>query len=118
VPALAQMLARSFFDDPLAAWAWRPDRLRAKAFERFQLVRLRQLLADDEVWISDDLMSAALWAPPRRWRVSVPETMRFTRAFAHPQLLCSSSATATASAPMSSHPRSATSTSMRARAFA
>lgn len=87
VPALAQMLARSFFDDPLATWAWRPDRLRLKAFERFQRVRLAQLLADDEVWISDDLMSAALWAPPRRWRVSIPETASFTRAFAHPQLL-------------------------------
>ena len=87
VPALARMLARAFFDDPVASWAWRPDRLRENAFERFQLIRLQQLLDDDEVWTTDELTSAALWAPPRRWRISVPETMRFTRAFAHPQLL-------------------------------
>ena len=86
VPALARMLARSFFDDPVAAWAWRPDRLREKAFERFQLVRLQQLLDDDEVWTTDDLTAAALWAPPRRWRITALQTAQFTRAFAHPRL--------------------------------
>lgn len=86
-PTLARMLARAFFDDPVASWAWRPDRLRQKAFERFQLIRLHQLLGDDEVWMTDDLTSAALWAPPRRWRISTRETMQFARAFAHPRLL-------------------------------
>ncbi|MGO9761975.1 MAG: GNAT family N-acetyltransferase [Solirubrobacteraceae bacterium] len=87
VPALARMLARAFLDDPVATWAWRPDHLREKAFERFQLVRLRQLLADDEVWTTADLSAAALWAPPRRWRITWRDTAQFGRAFVHPRLL-------------------------------
>ncbi len=87
VSALARMLARAFFDDPVASWAWRADALREKAFERFQVVRLRQLLGDEEVWTTADLSAAALWAPPRRWRQTWRETAQFTRAFAHPRLL-------------------------------
>lgn len=86
VPALARMLARAFFDDPVAGWAWRPDALRERAFERFQVIRLRQLLRDEEVWTTADLSAAALWAPPRRWIVGWRETMQFGRAFAHPRL--------------------------------
>jgi GNAT superfamily N-acetyltransferase len=81
------MLARAFFDDPVASWAWRPDALRVKAFERFQAVRLRQLLVDEEVWTTADCACAALWAPPRRWRKTLREEAQQIHAFAHPRLL-------------------------------
>jgi GNAT superfamily N-acetyltransferase len=86
VPALARMLARAFLDDPVASWAWRPDRLRLGALERFQAVRLRQLLAGEEVWTNDELTCAALWAPPGRWHSSLRETAELVPSFLHPRL--------------------------------
>lgn len=86
VPALAAMLARAFFDDPVASWAWRPDRLRLRALERFQAERLRQLLPGEEVWTNDELTCAAMWAPPGRWHSSLRETAALVPAFGHPLL--------------------------------
>ncbi|HEV3048400.1 MAG TPA: GNAT family N-acetyltransferase [Solirubrobacteraceae bacterium] len=87
VPALAAMLARAFFDDPVASWAWRPDGLRPKALERFQAIRLRQLLGGEEVWASADLRSAALWAPPGARRTSLREVAALAPCFSRPRLL-------------------------------
>lgn len=86
VPALARMLARAFTDDPVASWAWRRDALRPAALERFQAIRLRQLLAEEEVWTAEDHTCAALWAPPGRWRSSLAETAALVPCFAHPLL--------------------------------
>jgi ribosomal protein S18 acetylase RimI-like enzyme len=86
VGALAGALARAFLDDPVASWAWRPDRLRLTALRRFQATRLRQLLVDEEVWTTSDLSAAALWAPPRRWRSSLREVAALGPAFMHPRL--------------------------------
>jgi ribosomal protein S18 acetylase RimI-like enzyme len=64
VPALGKMLARAFWDDPVACWACKPERLRPAMLERFHSARLRQLLAHEAVWTTDALSSAALWASP------------------------------------------------------
>jgi GNAT superfamily N-acetyltransferase len=87
VPALAAMLARAFLDDPVASWAWRPESLRLGALERFQGTRLRQLIVTDEVWTTEDLTCAALWAPPGHWRSTLRETAALLPAFLHPRLL-------------------------------
>jgi ribosomal protein S18 acetylase RimI-like enzyme len=86
VPALARMLARAFLDDPVARWAWRPEALRARALERFQEIRLRQVMVDDEVWMTDDHSCAALWAPPERWKTTLLQDATLARCFAHPRL--------------------------------
>jgi ribosomal protein S18 acetylase RimI-like enzyme len=86
VPALAQMLMRAFFDDPVAAWACPSDVLRPSSLECFQAIRLRQLLAHDEVWTTDDLRCAALWAPPGRWKSTLREDAALVRIFNHPRL--------------------------------
>jgi GNAT superfamily N-acetyltransferase len=80
------MLARAFMDDPVAEWAFPQQHLREKALARFQELRLRQLLRDDEVWTSAEHTSAALWAPPGRWRTTLAEDLVFLRCFAHPRL--------------------------------
>lgn len=87
MPELARMLARAFLDDPVASWAWKPDAMREKALERFQAVRLRQLIAGDEVWTNDELSCAALWAPPGQWHMSLRETAMLVPCFRHPRLL-------------------------------
>jgi ribosomal protein S18 acetylase RimI-like enzyme len=87
VPQLARMLARAFLDDPVASWAFPPSAVRPAALERFQAIRLRQLLGDEEVWTAKDLTSAALWAPPGRWKTTLRQDAELVRCFAHPRLL-------------------------------
>jgi ribosomal protein S18 acetylase RimI-like enzyme len=86
LPVLAAMLARAFLDDPVARWAWRPERLRLKALERFHGTRLRQRLVDDEVWMTEASECAAMWAPPKRWRTTAREDVELLRPFLHPRL--------------------------------
>jgi ribosomal protein S18 acetylase RimI-like enzyme len=86
VPELARMLARAFDDDPVAAWAFPSGRLRPAALERFQELRLRQLLQEEEVWTSAELTCAALWAPPGRWQTTLAQDAVFLQCFAHPRL--------------------------------
>jgi ribosomal protein S18 acetylase RimI-like enzyme len=87
VPALAQMLARAFLDDPVAEWSCRPDSLRAGVLEHFNGARLRHLLPHHEVWTTPELASAALWAPPLQWRTTPRQDLELARAVLHPRLL-------------------------------
>jgi ribosomal protein S18 acetylase RimI-like enzyme len=87
VGAVARMLSRAFVDDPVATWAWRPEGLRPAALERFHAIRVRQLLDEQEVWTTGELSCAAVWAPPRRWRMTLRETAALAPCFAHPRLL-------------------------------
>ena len=87
VPALAAMLSRAFFDDPVAIWACRQDRLRPAMLERFHGARLRQLVGENEVWTVPGSASAALWAPPERWRTTVREDLVLMRSLLHPRLI-------------------------------
>jgi len=87
IDVLARTLARAFFDDPVARWAWRPDGQRLRALERFQATRARQLLDGEGVWTTDDLTCAALWARPGHWRSSLREEAALAPCFAHPRLL-------------------------------
>jgi ribosomal protein S18 acetylase RimI-like enzyme len=87
VPGLAAMLARAFIDDPVAEWSCRPDSLRRSVLERFYTTRTGQLLADDEVWVTGEQTSAALWAPPKRWKLTALQDARLSGALLHPRLL-------------------------------
>ncbi len=86
LPALTQVLARAFMDDPVAEWSCPSVRLRPRVLEGFQGARLGQLIAHEEVWTSDDLACAALWAPPKRWRTTVREDLALARCLARPRL--------------------------------
>ncbi len=87
VPALARMLARSFDDDPVARWSCRAAALRPATLERFHGARLRQLIRYDAVWTTPDLDSAAVWAPPDRWRTTARDDLALARSLLRPRLL-------------------------------
>jgi ribosomal protein S18 acetylase RimI-like enzyme len=87
VPALAQMLARAFLDDPVAIWSCKPNALRPVVLERFHATRLHQLLAHQEVWTTPELSSAALWAPPGRWRTTPRQDAALARCLLHHRLI-------------------------------
>ena len=87
VPALGQMLARAFFDDPVATWSCRPDGLRPDVLVRFNSARLRHLLPEGEVWTAPDCSSAALWAPPQSWKTTPGQDLELLRGILHPRLL-------------------------------
>lgn len=84
---LARTLARAFHDDPVSCWACPPARQRPRLLERFYTVRLRQLLAEDEVWTVATHDAAALWAPPERWRTTLRQDLALTRGMLAPRLL-------------------------------
>lgn len=87
MPALARMLARAFIDDPIAVWATRPDDLRPRVLKRLFGMRLRQLHGRGEVWTTEDLSSAAVWAAPGRWHTTVREDVAYASCLLHPRLV-------------------------------
>jgi ribosomal protein S18 acetylase RimI-like enzyme len=86
LPALTQVLARAFLDDPVACWSCPPERLRPGVLEGFHGGRLHQLLAHREVWTSGERSCAALWAPPGRWRTTWREDLTLIGRVARPRL--------------------------------
>ncbi len=86
-PALALMLARAFHDDPIATWACAVETARPRMLERFHGARLRQLLVHDEVWMTTQRESTAVWAPPRSWKTTVREDLEIARCLLHPRLV-------------------------------
>jgi ribosomal protein S18 acetylase RimI-like enzyme len=87
VPALARMLARAFLDDPVSTWACPREGLRPAVLERFNAARVRHLLDEQEVWTTPELSSAALWAPPGRWKTTPRQDAELARGILHPRLL-------------------------------
>lgn len=74
-------------DDPVARWACAPDGLRPAMLERFHATRMRQLLGCEEVWTTPELTCAALWAPPKRWKLTTIQDAALARGLLHPRLL-------------------------------
>jgi ribosomal protein S18 acetylase RimI-like enzyme len=87
LPALARMLARAYSEDPVAIWACAADGLRPKMLERLYSARLRQMLAHEEVWITPELTSAAVWLPPGRRKATPRQQLALARCVLHPRLL-------------------------------
>lgn len=82
LPILSSALARAFFDDPVARWACPYDRRRTAVLERVFATRMRQLVGHHEIWTSSRLASAAVWAPPERWKTTARDDMALAMAMA------------------------------------
>jgi GNAT superfamily N-acetyltransferase len=73
--ALAAMLARAFYDDPVTSWFYPDARRRMRHAGRFFAIRLRQLADQRLLYTTPELSGAALWAGPGRWREDLRESL-------------------------------------------
>jgi ribosomal protein S18 acetylase RimI-like enzyme len=74
-PALAAMLARAFYDDPITSWFYPDAARRMKHARRFFGIRLRQLAEQDLIYTTTELSGAALWTLPGRWREDLRQSL-------------------------------------------
>lgn len=87
LPALGEMLARAFADDPVAAWSSPRDAPRKRMLERFHTARTRHFLPHGEVWMTQGGESAAVWAPPEAWKTTLRQDLELTACMLSPRLL-------------------------------
>jgi ribosomal protein S18 acetylase RimI-like enzyme len=86
-PELARMLARAFHEDPVAAWACRPDGVRPRVLERLFGLRLRDIHPRGEIWTDDGLQSVAAWNAPDQWHTTPRQDVAYATSLLHPRLL-------------------------------
>jgi len=87
VPALTQMLARAYFDDPVAVWACAAEGLRPRMLAGLYGTRLGQLMGRGEVWTTSERTSAAVWVSPGRRKATLLQQLALGRCLTHPRLL-------------------------------
>jgi ribosomal protein S18 acetylase RimI-like enzyme len=68
IPAMADMLARAFHDDPIVNWVFEDESSRPKYTRRFFAGRARVLIGQREIYTIDGTTAAAMWARPGEWR--------------------------------------------------
>jgi ribosomal protein S18 acetylase RimI-like enzyme len=68
IPAMADMLARAFHEDPIVDWVFQDEGRRAKYASRFFAGRARVLIGQREIYTVDGVAAAAMWARPDEWR--------------------------------------------------
>src|SRR4051812_42099197 len=81
VDRLSTALASAFDDDPVFGFLF-PQTDRAKTYKAFFSRELaKHYLRYDEVWTTDSLNGAALWAPPDKWRQNNLDTIKALPSF-------------------------------------
>lgn len=77
VPVASRVLARAFHRDPLISWILPDDARRERSMPHgFETMIKGVYLPKDQIYVTADLSSAALWAPPGKWRVPASVQMR------------------------------------------
>jgi ribosomal protein S18 acetylase RimI-like enzyme len=70
VAALAEMLGRAFFDDPIATWVEPDDGRRERGLRRGFALGLRAVwFRQEETYAIDPAAGAAIWMRPGGWRM-------------------------------------------------
>ncbi len=75
VPAIVTMLARAFAGDPFVRWIVRPGGSDPELRSYMSLALERMTLPHGAVYTTDDRLSAALWAPPGAWDLSIGQQL-------------------------------------------
>jgi GNAT superfamily N-acetyltransferase len=76
--ALAHVLARSFFDDPLMMYLLPDDRTRLARIVHLYRAELWSTRRRGRVLTTTDLGGAALWLPPKQWKIPTADVIRQT----------------------------------------
>lgn len=77
VDAIAQLIARAFDDDPFWRWMLPAKNFRDRQLRLVKLELHHLYLGNDEVWVTDgEILGAAMWAPPRKWKQPTGEMVR------------------------------------------
>jgi ribosomal protein S18 acetylase RimI-like enzyme len=76
IPVVADMLVRSFDDDPVSNFMFAGDRRRRRGLRSFFVSQLRgHYLPFGHIYVADDGAGAAIWGPPERPRDGVRELL-------------------------------------------
>ncbi len=68
IPAMSQMLARAFHEDPIVNFVFQDELSRPKYTRRFFAGRARVLIGQREIYVVENAAAAAMWARPDEWR--------------------------------------------------
>lgn len=80
LPAIVAMLVRAFDDDPVATYMFPGSRRRQLGLHSFFTSQLRrQYLPRGNVYVTEDLNGAALWAPPGKERTLGSEALQLSQ---------------------------------------
>jgi GNAT superfamily N-acetyltransferase len=75
--AMAGVLARAFFDDPVFTWVLRGDIRRLKVLRRgFELFLRRVWMAEEQTYTTAGVAGVTVWEPPGQWKHGVVEQLR------------------------------------------
>lgn len=75
--AMAGVLARAFFDDPVFTWVLRGDMRRMKILRRgFELFLRRVWMAGEQTFTTAGAAGVAVWEPPGQWKHGAVEQLR------------------------------------------
>ncbi len=64
VPALSNVLAEAFFDDPVLRWCYPDSARRREILPRFFELVVRANLGHGEIYTTDGVIAGAVWLPP------------------------------------------------------
>jgi GNAT superfamily N-acetyltransferase len=80
---VSRILAQAFYDDPLMGWMMPRDATRLRRLERvFALASRRIWLPQDECFVPEPLIGAAMWMPPDTLKLSPLAQLRMLPAWA------------------------------------
>ena len=75
--ALAAILGRAFYDDPVMRWVIIDDRRRGELLQRSFGLYLRKLwLKQDECYTTGSSVGAIVWERPGQWKVGILDQLR------------------------------------------
>lgn len=77
IPAMAGVLARAFYDDPVFSWVLRGDARRMGVLQRaFELFLRRVWIDHEQTFTSANVAGVAVWEPPGAWKHPLGEQLR------------------------------------------